>query len=200
MYEDNTRMNERELVMRLIDGDEEAFQKLYVNYKDRLQYFAFSFLKSSDNAEDIVQDVFTNLWIGRRMIDPDIPFSAYLYVIVKNRVLNQIRDIGKRNLLREQILTQAIDFTEATQDEILSADLKELIRRAIDTLTPRQQEIFKLSREGCLSYKEIAAKLNISVNTVHEHIATSLHIIRTFLLKYSDTRVDIYFILLLLNI
>lgn len=190
---------ERELVLRLIDGDEAAFCQLYSNYKDRLIFFAMKFLKSADYAEDVLQDVFTNIWTGRKLINPDVPFSAYLFTIVKNRVLNQIRDLEKQQLLREKILEQAMDYNEVTQHEILSHDLRSVIEKAFASMSPRQKEVFRLSREGQLSYQEIASQLNISVNTVHEHVSSALRIIRAYLVKYAGANVEVLLFLLCLN-
>ena len=85
-------MDEREVVLRLIDGDEEAFCELYAAYKNRLLYFALKFVKSREFAEDIFQDAFTVVWQTRRFINPEASFSSYLYTIVRNRILNQLRD------------------------------------------------------------------------------------------------------------
>ena len=190
---------EHEWVLRLIEGDEDAFCQLYSCYKSRLLFFARKFLKSSDYAEDVLQDVFTNIWVGRRLINPDIPFSSYLFTIVKNRVLNQIRDLEKQQVLREAILQDSADYDEVTQHEILSEDLRGVLQKAFASMTPRQKEVFQLSREGQLSYKEIAEKLNISVNTVHEHVTAALHIIRSYVVKYSGADVKIILLLLCLN-
>lgn len=190
---------ERELVLRLIAGDEDAFCKLYCNYKDRLLFFATKFLKSADCAEDVLQDVFSNIWVGRRLIDPDVSFGAYLFTIVKNRVLNQLRDLEKQQTLRERMLVCAVDYNEVTQDKILTDDLLAIIQKAFASMTPRQKEVFRLSREGQLSYKEIAERLDISVNTVHEHVAAALQIIRSYLVKYAGANVEVVLLLLCLN-
>ncbi len=79
MYATDTLMDERELVLRLIDGDEDAFCELYAAYKNRLLYFAMKFVKSREFAEDIFQDAFTVVWQSRRFINPDASFSSYLY-------------------------------------------------------------------------------------------------------------------------
>ena len=199
MYKKDASTQEHELVLRLISGDEDAFCMLYSQYRERLLYFSLRFLKSDEYAEDVLQDVFTNIWVGRKLINPEIPFSAYLFTIVKNRVLNQIRDLAKQNQLREQILEQSVDYNEVTQDSILTDDLRSVIQKAFASMTPRQKEVFRLSREGQLSYKEIAEKLDISVNTVHEHIAASLHIIRNYLIKYAGANIEIVLLLFCLN-
>ena len=192
-------VQERELVVRLIAGDEDAFCRLYTNYKDRLLFFATKFLKTEDYAEDVLQDVFSNLWVGRQLINPDIPFGAYLFTIVKNRVLNQIRDLEKQQVLREKMLECAVDYDEVTLDEVMTDDLRGVIQKAFASMTPRQKEVFRLSREGQLSYKEIAERLDISVNTVHEHVAAALHIIRTYLVKYAGAEVESLLLILCLN-
>lgn len=192
--------DERTVVLRLINGDEDAFCELYAAYKNRLLYFAMKFVKSRSFAEDIFQDAFTVVWQTRRFINPDASFSSYLYTIVRNRVLNQLRDESREDQLKESILAQAIDYTDNTKENILANDLKNIIDRAMDQLTPRQREVFEMSREALMSHKEIADALGISVNTVQEHISSSLKVVRSFLVKYSSTYADILLILICLNL
>jgi len=191
---------ERSLILRLIEGDEDAFCELYATYKNRLIYFAMRFLKSREYAEDVFQDAFTVVWQSRRFINPDASFSSYLYTIMRNRILNQLRNSANEEKLKESILSQALDYTEDTKREVMLNDLKSLISHALQQLTPRQREIFEMSREAQLSHKEIADKLGISVNTVQEHISTSLKLIRTYLIKYSGSEyVDLLLLLICLN-
>ena len=187
MYATDILNDERALVLRLIGGDEDAFCELYAAYKNRLIYFAMRFLKSREYAEDVFQDAFTVVWQSRRFIDPDAYFSSYLYTIIRNRLLNQLRDAANEEKLKESILSQALDYTDDTKREVMLNDLKFIISRALEQLTPRQREIFEMSREAQLSHKEIAGELGISVNTVQEHISSSLKIIRTYLIKYSGS-------------
>lgn len=187
MYATDILNDERALVLRLIGGDEDAFCELYAAYKNRLIYFAMRFLKSREYAEDVFQDAFTVVWQSRRFIDPDASFSSYLYTIIRNRLLNQLRDAANEEKLKESILSQALDYTDDTKREVMLNDLKFIISRALEQLTPRQREIFEMSWEAQLSHKEIAGELGISVNTVQEHISSSLKIIRTYLIKYSGS-------------
>ena len=199
MYSVETLADERSLVLRLIDGDEDAFCELYVAYKERLLYFAMRFLKSKEYAEDIFQDTFAVIWQGRRFIDPDASFSAYVHTIVRNRILNQLRTFEQQERLREHLLSQAVDYSNDTKQEILFNDLRRLIAQALQLLTPRQREIFLMSREKEMSHKEIADALGISVNTVQEHISSSLRILRAYLKKYSVTGADLILLLICLN-
>jgi len=187
---------ERSLILRLIGGDEDAFCELYATYKNRLIYFAMRFLKSREYAEVVC----TYVRQVRRFINPDASFSSYLYTIMRNRILNQLRNAANEEKLKESILSQALDYTEDTKREVMLNDLKSLISHALQQLTPRQREIFEMSREAQLSHKEIADKLGISVNTVQEHISISLKLIRTYLIKYSGSEyVDLLLLLICLN-
>lgn len=192
--------DERDLLVRLIDGDEEAFCELYASYKSRLLYFALKFVKSRDFAEDIFQDTFTVVWQSRRFINPDSSFSAYLYTIVRNRILNRMREMANEDRLKEHVLAQAIDYTDNTRQTILGNELKNLVNTALQQLTPRQRQVFELSREAQLSHKEIADELGISVNTVQEHISASLKLIRSYLTKYSGPYADLLLLLICLNL
>ena len=200
MYATDTLMDERELVLRLIDGDEDAFCELYAAYKNRLLYFAMKFVKSREFAEDIFQDAFTVVWQSRRFINPDASFPSYLYTIVRNRILNQIRDMANEDKLKEYIISHAVDSANETNNKILFDDLKDVVSRALEQLTPRQREVFNMSRDLQMSHKEIAEALGVSVNTVQEHISVSLKVIRAYLTKYSGTSADILLILLCLNL
>ena len=200
MYATEILSDERSLVLRLIEGDEDAFCELYAAYKNRLIYFAMLFLKSREYAEDIFQDAFAVVWQGRRFINPDASFSAYLYTIVRNRILNQLRDLSNQDKLREQILSQAVNYTNETKDEIIANDLRQFISRALQQLTPRQREIFQMSRERQMSHREIAEVLGISVNTVQESISISLRTLRTYLEKNSIVGADLILLLVCLNL
>ena len=163
-------------------------------------YFALKFVKSREFAEDIFQDAFTVVWQTRRFINPEASFSSYLYTIVRNRILNQLRDLANQDKLREQIFSQAVDYTNETKDEILVNDLRQFITRALQQLTPRQREIFEMSREQQMSHREIAESLGISVNTVQESISTSLRTLRTYLKKNSIVGADLILLLICLNL
>ncbi len=200
MYLAEKQIDEHSLVLRLIDGDEDAFCELYASYKNRLIYFAMRFLKSREYAEDVFQDAFTIIWQGRRFINPDASFSSYLYTIVRNRILNQLRDLDNQDRLKEQILAHAVDYTEETKQQIMADDLRHLIACAMQQLTARQREIFKMSREEQMSHREIADALGISVNTVQEHISTSLRILRMYLEKHKVMGADFILLLICLNL
>lgn len=191
---------ERNLIDRLLKDDEAAFCELYALYKNRLMYFAMTFLKSREFAEDIYQDAFASVWQNRRFLNPASPFAPYIYTIVKNRVLNVLAHIDKEQWLKDRILSSATDSTNETEDTVMGMDLKNLLDKALLGLTPQQRKIFNMSRGDLKSHKEIADELGISIYTVQQHISTSLKIIRIYFAKYAGTCADLLLLLFCLNI
>ena len=199
MYYNTSPSQERELVLKLINDDENAFCELYSIYRNRLIYFAMKYLKSRDFAEDIFQDTFTIVWQSRKFINLDSSFSAYLYTIMRNRILNMLRDLEYQEQLKDILLSQAVDANDSTEERTFSKDFMEQMVQAMEKLTPRQREIFEMSRTQELSHKEIAQTLGISVNTVQEHISTSLKIIRAYFTKHNGAYTDLLLLLFILN-
>lgn len=187
-------------MVRLINNDQDAFCELYARYKDRLLYFAMKFVKSRDFAEDVYQDAFTIIWQSRRFLDPERAFSSYLYTIVKNRVLNILRDIENDRKLKSYILANAIDYNDSTNQYLQTNELEVILTKALKKLTPRQRQIFEMSRNEQMTHKEIAEILGISVFTVQEHISIALKSIKDYLKEYPDYLVGLLLILICINI
>ncbi|MDR2085834.1 MAG: RNA polymerase sigma-70 factor [Dysgonamonadaceae bacterium] len=175
---------ERNLVVRLTQDDEEAFCELYSAYKHRIAYFTLKYLKSTKFADDVYQDAFIAVWESRRFINPDLSFATYLYTIVRNRILNLLRDMQSENELKEYVLSQAIDYSNNANEHITQSDLEAILQEAVSKLTERQREVFEMSRNQNMPHKEIAEHLGISLNTVQEHLSLALKSIRNYLTKY----------------
>jgi RNA polymerase sigma-70 factor (ECF subfamily) len=190
-------IKERELVLNLIRGDENAFCKLYVIYKGRVLFFAMQYVKSKEFAEDIYQEVFTSIWKNRRFINPNLAFGPYLYTILKNCIINSIADIDKNRRLKEKIISEAIDYNNDTENAIRESELNDILEKALLKLTPQQKRVFNMSRNSLKTNKEIAEELGISVYTVQQHISTSLKIIRAYLVKHASISVELVCLLLI---
>lgn len=193
---DNSKKTDKELVIRLTDDDETAFTELYIRYKNKMYAFCFTFLKSADETEDLVQELFTNIWESHRFINPDLSFSSYLYTIAHNRMVNYFRNVNIENKVKS-ILSEIIPQTEETiESEMIYEDYQTILKQAILQLPPQRQRIFNLSREENLSHREIAQQLGISVYTVQEHISESLRFIKSYFSKRTDIKLGVLFILL----
>ena len=191
------QFDEKELVSRLINGDQEAFAVLYAHYKNRLVYFGMQFLKSRDHVEDIFQDTFFMVWENRKYINSEYPFSSYIYTCFRNRVWNELRALCNDEKYRQYVLANAVTGRNEVEEQINFRQLDELLNKALEHLTVRQKQIFLLRRNQHLSNKEIAEKLHLSVYTVQEHISDSLKIIRSYIGSESDIVLDLMFVLLL---
>lgn len=177
---------DKELVTLLIQNNETAFCELYVRYKDKLHYFCLHLLKSEDETNDIVQEIFIRIWESRSFVNPDLSFSSFLYTIARNRILNYFRDVDI-NEKAKQIMTQQINTEEDTIDsQIIYSEYQKILQEAISHLPPQRQKIFNMSRIESMPHKEIATELGISVNTVQEHISEALKFIKTYFNKHAD--------------
>lgn len=171
----------------LIKGDPHAFDLLFTLFSAKVFRFSFGYLKSREDAEEIVQDVFMKLWDKRALIKEDAPVSNFIFAIAHNATLNLLRK--RKNgikAIREHVATRS-EFIEHVEDDYITLDYEEKARVAISALPARRKEIFLLSRNGHLSYKEIANKLKISPKTVEVQILLALKDIRRQLVRLGIT-------------
>lgn len=174
-----------DVIQQLIAGDESAFTLVYGLYSEKVYRLAFRFLKDKEQSEEIVQEAFINMWLNRDRLNTEGNLWLYLYVIAKRLSLNALRQIGKSSILIEKLLHQISELQNTTEEDILAHDLEQYAGQIIDKLPRQQQLIFKMSRVDGLSHKEIAEQLQISPNTVKNHMVEALKTLKSHL-KYSD--------------
>jgi RNA polymerase sigma-70 factor (ECF subfamily) len=183
----NSSQDDKALFIRIANGDGESFTVLFKRYFDRLKWNAVKMLKSEFWAEEIIQDVFMQLWTNReRLIDIESP-SAYLFHITANRCLDRIRH-QNREVKAQYLLNQAhFDQPGSLQQNSYDIRLIEtMINEAVRLLPEKGRQVFKLQRTGNFSYQEIADQLGISKNTVRNHMVKSLHFIRVYLAEKGE--------------
>ncbi|WP_073003328.1 RNA polymerase sigma factor [Mariniphaga anaerophila] len=168
-----------ELVKLLRKGDMAAFDAIYNRYCHKLHQFVFMYLKQEEDAEEIVQEVFIKIWESRAKIDVYSSFESFLFTIAYNSTMSLLRKRVSETKSREYLRSlQRIDAAEQVIDEIQFKELNNKIESLLTQLTPRQKEIYHLSREEGLTHSEIAEKLNISESTVNNHLVTTLKFIK----------------------
>jgi len=181
-------------VERVKKGSDEAFDILFMKYNKRLYHFSLGYLKSKVDAEDIVQEVFVQLWKNQDKLDPQYSFSNYIFTIAKNKILNVIRKRVYEKKYLDTVSAKQIlpDFT--TDNQIDFKELSEISQEAIDALPPKRKQVFKMSRNEGMTYEEIAIQLGISKKTVENQMGMALKTLRSYLKQNAD----IYFPVLLL--
>ncbi len=158
-------MGEKKLLKKIKDGDPEAFRELYDKFSKELLNFSYYYVKNIQAAEDIVQDVFINIWKKSKNLDPDLSIKSYLFKAVQNHSLNYLRHEKTINEKIDSIL----DFEETSLSENAideEFDVKTFVENAINQLPEKCREIFNLGYTDGLTNPEIAQKLDISINTV----------------------------------
>jgi RNA polymerase sigma-70 factor, ECF subfamily len=166
----NTKQEEKELLLRLIEGDNESFEKIYFSYVDRVYYFALRYLNDKSEAEEIVQEVFSKIWESRANINLELSFSGYLLTATKNTIFNENRKKVNHHAYCEYVVNYLQKNTHSLEQDIIYQDLVDKLNKAIEDLPPKRQEIFKLSRINGLHYKEISVKLGITEKTIETHM------------------------------
>ena len=175
--------DEQLLVSRLKEGYLEAFDRLFNNFSPKLYRFAFRYLKSKEDSEEIVQEVFLKVWEKRTTLRKDLSFSNFIFTIAQRTALNAIR---KRRNSEKAILVAVANSAQNSnfvEDQIFATQLTECTRAAVESLSPQKKRIFTMSREQCLSYEQIATNLNISKNTVEVQMVLAIKQVRKYLIQ-----------------
>lgn len=187
----NLTIKNKLLIEGLISGERTSFESIFNLYYNRLLFFAREFIYSKEIAKELIQDTFLKVWKIRETLTPDTDISALLFTIIRNKCLNHLKHltIKQKYLNKAQQENKQFLNKNALENQLFDAlvydELCKIVFKAIEDLTPRCREIFKLSREEGLSYKEIANKLGISINTVENQMVRSLKKIRQCLNTYN---------------
>jgi len=172
------KQTDHELLTLLRAGESQAFSEIYERYWESLSLYTLKVIQSKEDALDIVQEVFVSVWKRRAELNIEVSLSAYLFKCVRNLSIKYIeKNITKRNFLSS--LSLSLKESELTSIDAL--ELKELeikIDNAVAKLPPKMREIYLLSRQENLSYRQIAEQLEIAETTVKKQVSNALKILR----------------------
>ncbi|MFS4455175.1 RNA polymerase sigma factor [Maribacter sp. 2304DJ31-5] len=169
--------NKKNLVKQLRKGDTDAYAALVELYYEKLCHYATSLARDNFKSEDIVQNVIVRLWQQREKLNPDVSVKNYLYKSVYNEFINQYRkDVAITKLEKKYVEGMAV-FHESLDDD-KTKKLIHIMKKEIKELPPKCRETFILSKEEGLTYTEIAAYQNVSVNTVENQMVKAFSILR----------------------
>lgn len=154
-------------------NDEAAYERLFFHYNDSLFNLAVCFVKDKAIAEEIVSDVFVNVWRNRSRLPEIENLKVYLYVSIKNLCIKHLtrnKQVADFDLNDLQLETVAVT-TRSPEDLLVSKEVLNQVHKAVESLPAKCRLIFKMVREDGLKYKEIAQILNISVKTIDAQMA-----------------------------
>lgn len=181
-------LNDLQILEKLKEGDPLAYNQLFDKYYMPLCVYSLKYCDSFELAEDIVQDLFIKLWDEKLYMKFDNPMSPYLFKAVKNNTLQSIKKQAKyqfdaiENMVNKLMEDEPLDFAT------LEAEKKKLYEQ-VEALPEKSKEVFKAIVLENMKYKEVAERLDISVNTVKTHYARAL--------KQLRLKLDIIIILML---
>jgi RNA polymerase sigma factor, sigma-70 family/RNA polymerase sigma-70 factor, Bacteroides expansion family 1 len=179
-------LDDKLIIKNLKEGDVLSFDSIFKKYHKKVYYFAISYLKSKEEAEDVVQEVFLNLWKCRDQINEYYVFSKYLFKITYNATCKKFRKQASDKKQMEEALQNILIEDNSTNLEIEYNNLLETANMLIDKLPSRQKDIFLLSINEQLTNEQIAQQLNISKKTVENYLTMAKASLRK---SFSDGRI-----------
>lgn len=170
-----------ELFRRIAGGDTIAFEELFRRYDRRIFPFVLKIIRIEAQAQELTQEIFIKLWQHREKLSAVENPEAYIFTIAVNRTLDQIkRRLNESRMLQRLAAVRPLIHND-TEEELLLRDRAAIVQQAVDQLPPQQKAVYILSRQEGLDYDQIGQQLNISPNTVRNHLVKALQFIRTYI-------------------
>lgn len=191
----NDLNNESELLRRITEGNQIAFKALVDIYWSKVYGQALAYSKSLPLAEELTQDVFMDVWNTREKLGSVENFDNYLFIIARNRIFKVIR-----KKLAETVNTDKIELEEdmwIPNRQLEFREVYDLVLKGIEQMPSVRKQVFSMSRLEGMSYEDISQQLNISRNTVKEHIVKALNFLRSYLAFHRGPLVSLVALFLL---
>ena len=173
--------DDRALFRQIASGDEHAFQQIFERFRSRLLSYLIRFTKSSEEAKELTQEIFLKLWLNREYLAEIESPQHYIFVIARNKAVDYLRKAALDSRMRQNLWESINEYRNSTEEQVYVNDSARLINEAIYKLSLRKQAVFRLSRIEGLTHDQIAVQLNISKNTVKNHIVASVKFIKNYI-------------------
>ena len=165
--------SDKQLIRAIKGGDTKSYEKLFERDYDRYFSFACALLHDADAAEDVLQNVFLKLWIGRDRLDENRSIENYLLVSVRNEIFDYLRLKYNQTVVRGET-PEKEDASADIEEEMFWSETSDRMDKIIKNMPPQRQRIFMMSRYENMASKDIADALGLSVRTVERHIYLAL--------------------------
>lgn len=165
-------------IHKIVNGDEMAFNRFMEYYSSRLYYYAYGLLGQKEAAEEVVSDVFFEVWKSRKKLAQVESMNAWLQTITYRKSISYLRkEIGKNEISFDELNDFFFEPIQSPDEEIISKEEVAAINSAIQKLPPKCKHVFFLAKIEGLPYIKIAEMLHITVQTVNYHIAYAVETI-----------------------
>ena len=171
---------------KIKNGDIKAFEKVFREFYPVLCSFANKILTDEDKSEEIVQDVFFNIWKKKEDININVSLKSYLYKSVQNKCFQIIQHKTIENKYKNYIEKESSEYYITPYDELELQEINNLVELTLKSLPENCNKIFRMSRFEGLKYREIAEKLSISIKTVEANMSKALKEFRVNFKEYKD--------------
>ncbi len=167
---------DKNTVSDLKNGSHKAFERVFSAFFGRVKAFIYGYVKSEADAEELAEDVFVGVWIGRERLDPEKSFSSWLHAVARNTALNFLRHKFVRDSHAGEIATEEVGAT--TEEEFIARETALLIEMAVEKMPAQRREIYRLSRQEGLKNDDIADRLTTTKRNVESQLNLALRDIR----------------------
>ena len=176
---------DEELLTLLQQGSRESFEILYKKYWKQLFNSAYKRLQSREIVEELVQDIFVDLWSKREVLEIHSSLQAYLFTALRYKLFSYFRSqfIKKKHV--EYVLHHSEGYENFVEDQLYYEELAHALENSVETLPEKYKTVYLLSRNQNLTYKEIAAHLNMPLDTVEKQMGKALKLLRIKLKDYA---------------
>lgn len=181
----NNLNNERELLRKIAEGDEEAFRSLFHQYRIPLFSFSLEMTKSAGDAEDMVQEIFIKIWQNRERLAKLDYAKPYIYAMARNHVFDFLHKVARNEQMAQQLWANVHIDTVTAEDFLQVKESQQLINEAVALLPPAKQQVFRLSRYSGLNHEQIALQMGLSRSRVKNILVETLKFIKDYLVRYS---------------
>lgn len=173
--------DEGALLLKLQRGDAKAFERLYFKYSKTLYWKLQRMVRDSADADEFLQMVFVKVWERRIQVDPRKPFGPYIYSIAANLIADHYRRQARVANAEIHLQASNSELEPTTEDLLISKETHALLNEAISLLPEQRRQAFMLCKVEGRSYKEAAEIMNISPNTVHNHLTKAVQTVKDYL-------------------
>lgn len=179
----DNQISDTELFFRIQKGDEKAFTIAYELYNKLIYVLSYRYLMDEERAKDVVQYVFVKLWEYRAELNIGISLKNFLFTMAKNYILNLIRNENTALEKQYEIAQQVSGYEDDLVEKLERREQMSLFYQALTKLPEQKRKICVMKIREEMSNKEIAERLNVSINTVKTHYSEALKLLRRELLK-----------------